>query len=164
MAIPISEVISHWSHNFQSFTLSADEFYTAAQDIIASHKMPNTKIVRVVHKEGGLFSSNREYLRIKHANLVFDVCAAPFGKDFFISWWLYETEGTATNLLKGTKIGSFLKSRETSKTFYQVDREEMFRSCVHECILAAIIKVTEGKAEWGLNKEEKAYKMGAVHA
>jgi hypothetical protein len=164
MAIPISDVISHWSHNFQSFTLSADQFYAAAQHILAAHQMPDTKIVRVVHKEGGMFSSNREYLRVKHANLVFDVCAAPFGKDFFISWWLYETEGRATSLLKGTTIGKILKSKETARTFYQVDKEEMFRSCVHECILAAIAKVTEGKAEWGLDKEDKAYKMGGAYA
>lgn len=164
MAIPVSEVISHWSHFFQSFTLSANEFYTTAERIIAAHQMPNSEVKRVQHKEGGMFSSNREYLRIKHGNLVFDVCAAPFGTDFFISWWLYETEGTATSLLKSTKIGSFLKAREQSQTFFQADEEAMFRSCVHECILEAVAKVTEGKIERQLTTDEKAIKPMLVEA
>lgn len=164
MAIPVSDVISHWSHFFQSFTLSSDDFYKTAEQIIKAHQMPNTEVKRVQHKEGGMFSSNREYLRIKHGNLVFDVCAAPFGTDFFISWWLYETEGTATNLLKNTKIGSFLKAREQSRTFFQADEESMFRSCVHECILEAVEKVTEGKTERKLTQEDKAIKPHAVEA
>jgi len=164
MAIPVSEVLSHWSHFFQSFALSSNEFYNEAEKIIQAHKMPNTEVKRVQLKEGGMFSSNREYLRIKHGNLVFDVCAAPFGTDFFISWWLYETEGTATSLLKNTKIGGFLKAREQSRTFFQADEESMFRSCVHECILEAVEKVTEGKADWKLTQEEKAIKPHLVEA
>lgn len=161
MAIPVSEVISHWSHFFQSFTLSSNDFYSTAEQIIKAHQMPNAKVVRVEHKEGGILSAKREYLRIKRRNLVFDVCAAPFGTDFFISWWLYETEGTTTSLLRGTKIGKFLKSRESSQTFFQADEESMFRSCVHECILEAVAKVTEGKG-YQLSTEEKTYKKSAA--
>jgi hypothetical protein len=164
MAIPVSEVISHWSHFFQSFTLSSDEFYSTATNIIKAHQMPNTKISRVMHKEGGLLSSNREYLRIRHGYLVFDICAAPFGTDFFISWWLYQTEGKATRMLSGTVLGRILKSRESSQTFYQADEENMFRSCVHECILEAVEKVTEGKTERKLTQEDKAIKPHAVEA
>lgn len=158
MAIPVSEVISHWSHFFQSFTLSSNEFYSTVDRIISEHQMPNTKVARTTLKEGGMFSANREYLRIQHGNLVFDICAAPFGTDFFISWWLYETEGTATSLLKNTKLGGFLKAREQARTFFQADEEEMFRSCVHECILEAVAKVTEGKIQRQLTKEEKEIK------
>ena len=161
MAIPVAAVISHWSHYFQSFTYSAHDFYAALGKICGEHHMPNTEIEPVTHKEGGLLSANREYLRIKYHKLVFDICAAPFGKDFFISWWFYETEGSVTNLLKGTKVGSFLKASESAKTFFQIDAEEMFRSCVHECILEAIAQVTEGKTQWQLSNEQKAYKMGA---
>lgn len=162
MAIPVAEVISHWSHFFQSFSLSSNEFYAALEKIINGRQMPNTKTERTNHKEGGIFSSSREYFRIQHGNLVFDVCAAPFGTDFFISWWLYETEGTAANLLKGTKVGSFLKERSKVRTFYQVDQEDMFRSCVHECILESVAKVTEGKGFRELSDTEKAYTPGGM--
>jgi hypothetical protein len=162
MAIPITEVLSHWSHFFQSFALSSESFYNELSGILRSHDMPNSKIEKVKHKEAGMFSSEREYLRIKHGNLVFDVCAAPFGKDFFISWWLYETEGTVQNVLKNTKVGSFLKQQSSKRTFYQVDEEDMFRSCVHECILESVSKVTEGKGFRELSDKEKAYTPGGM--
>ena len=40
---------------------------------------------RVDFSEGGLLSADRSYLRMQRENLVFDVCAAPFGKSFFFS-------------------------------------------------------------------------------
>jgi hypothetical protein len=43
---------------------------------------------RVDWSEGGLLSAKREYLRATYGRYSFDICAAPFGKDFFFSWWL----------------------------------------------------------------------------
>lgn len=160
MAIPINQVLSHWSHFFQSFALSSESFYTELANVLKEHNMPNSKIERTKHKEAGLFSSEREYLRVKHFNLVFDVCAAPFGKDFFISWWLYETEGKVRNMLKSTKIGNFLDQQAARRTFFQADMEDMFSSCVHECILETVIKVTEGKGVRLLTDKEKEFTKG----
>jgi len=160
--IPVSNVISHWSHFFKTFALSSDSFYTELEKILASHEMPNSAINRTTHKEGGLLSASREYLRIKHGDIVFDVCAAPFGKDFFISWWLYESQGGMRTLLKNTKVGDFLSNRAANRTFYQVDEEDMFRSCVHECILETVTKVTENKGELQLTDADKAFKMGGL--
>ena len=162
MAIPITQVISHWSHFFQSFSMSSDTFYSKLENVLGEHQMPNANIERTKMKEGGIFSSAREYLRVKHGNLVFDICAAPFGTDFFISWWLYETQGTMQQLFKSTKVGDFLAMRASKRTFYQIDEEDMFRSCVHECILETISKVTEGKGFRELTVEEKVYKQGGL--
>lgn len=160
--IPVSDVISHWSHFFQSFALSSDAFYADLEKTLKSHEMPNSAILRTRHKEGGMLSANREYLRIKHGDLVFDVCAAPFGKDFFISWWLYETTGAMRVIFKGTRFGSFLQQRAAKRTFYQIDEEDMFRSCVHECILEMVAKMTEGRGELKLSDADKAFKMGGL--
>lgn len=160
--IPVSNVISHWSHFFQSFALSSDSFYSELEKSIENHEMPNSSISRTTHKEAGLLSASREYLRIKHGDIVFDVCAAPFGKDFFISWWLYESQGGMRKLLRGTKMGDFLKRRAAMRTFYQVDEEDMFRSCVHECILVTISKLTEDKPEYKLSETDKTFKMGGL--
>ncbi len=35
--------------------------------------------------EGGTLLSKREYLRMTHEQLVFDICAAPFGTAYFFS-------------------------------------------------------------------------------
>jgi hypothetical protein len=160
--IPVSNVISHWSHFFKTFALSSDAFYNELEKILASHEMPNSVIKRTTHKEGGLLSASREYLRIKHGDIVFDVCASPFGKDFFISWWLYESAGGMRAIFKKTKFGDFLSQRAANRTFYQVDEEDMFRSCVHECILETVSKVGEGTGTVQLTDADKAFKMGGL--
>ena len=160
--IPVSNVISHWSHFFKTFALSSDLFYVELEKSLGSHNMPHAHIERTIHREGGLLSASREYLRIKHGDIVFDVCAAPFGKDFFISWWLYESEGGMRAFFKNTKVGDFLKNRAAKRTFYQIDEEDMFRSCVHECILETVTKVTENKGELQLTDADKAFKMGGL--
>lgn len=161
-AIPVSDVLSHWSHSFRSFAVSSDLFYGELEKTLQDHEMPHSKIERTKHKEAGILSASRVYLRIKHGDIVFDVCASPFGKDFFISWWLYETAGTMRTLLKNTKVGSFLEYRASKRTFYQMDEEEMFRACVHECILETITKVTEGKGLLMLTDKDKAYRIGGM--
>lgn len=160
--IPVSNVISHWSHFFQKFAMSSDDFYRELEKTLQSHEMPNSSIQRTRHKEGGMLSAAREYLRVKHGEVVFDVCASPFGKDFFISWWLYETTGPMRTIFKNTRFGSFLQQRASKRTFYQIDEEDMFRSCVHECILETVSKVTNGKGELQLTAADKAFKMGGA--
>lgn len=160
--IPVSNVISHWSHFFQSFAMSSDTFYEELEKTLKNHEMPNSSIQRTRHKEGGMLSAAREYLRIKHGELVFDVCAAPFGKDFFTSWWFYETTGPMRIIFKNTRFGNFLQQRASKRTFYQIDEEDMFRACVHECILETIGKMTEGKGELKLAEADKLFKMGGL--
>lgn len=160
--IPVSNVISHWSHSFEKFNMSAVDFYAELSNELNEHEMPHTTIGKTVHKEAGMLSASREYLRIKHGDIVFDVCASPFGKDFFVSWWLYESAGTMRRMFRNTKFGNFLEQRAQNRTFYQIDEEDMFRSCVHECILATIDRVTTPKGIRQLSDAEKQYKMGGV--
>jgi hypothetical protein len=160
--IPVSNVLSHWSHFFQSFAISSNLFYEELEKTLQAHEMPHTVISKTRHMEGGILSSAREYLRIKHGDIVFDVCAAPFGKDFFISWWLYESAGTMRTMLRNTKMGDFMNERASKRTFYQIDEEDMFRSCVHDCILETIARVSEGKGLTALTDADKAFKMGGL--
>ena len=160
MSIPVTEVINRWSHLFQNFSFSANEFYAKLQSKLEEQQMPKTEISKVTHKEGGLFSSSREYLRVKHKDLVFDVCAAPFGTNFFISWWLYETAGMMRNLLKNTSVGSMMAARAAKRTFFEIDSEQMFRECVHDALLQAVSAVTEGKGTRQLSDAEKQYQVG----
>ena len=36
-------------------------------------------------------SAKREYLRMQRGKYAFDICAAPFGNGFFVSWWFTST-------------------------------------------------------------------------
>ena len=162
MSIPVAAVLNHWTHTFQDFSLSSTEFYNELNYVIAAQKMPNTKTGLVTHKEGGTFSASREYMRIQHRDLVFDICAAPFGTNFFISWWLYETQGVMRSLFGKTSVGNLLQARAAKRTFFQMDLEQMFKDCVHESVLSSVAKVTEGKGVRLMTDTDKAYKAGGL--
>ena len=88
-ALP-NEVFSHWHHPVSNFQTSTQDFYTSVEQALAPHKIPGIEISRIEWKEGGAFTANRQYLRVRREKLVFDICAAPFGADYFFSWWLAE--------------------------------------------------------------------------
>ncbi len=77
-----------WYHPFQKLQYSSDEFYTLVEQAAKDCQIYGLGISRVNYYQKGVFSPKREYLSITYEEFVFDVCAAPFGKDFFVSWWL----------------------------------------------------------------------------
>jgi hypothetical protein len=85
------ETKSNWHHSFSNFQFSSQEFYQRVEESVKKHEIPNVSFSRVTHSQAGIFSSRREYLRISREEYIFDVCAAPFGTDFFVSWWLGES-------------------------------------------------------------------------
>jgi hypothetical protein len=161
MAVLVSQVLSHWNHYFPYSTMSSNSLYAEIEVIVKNHEMPDTKVERVKHKEGGMFSASREYLRVKRNTLVFDICLAPFGKNTFISWWLYESEGAMKSLLKFTKVGEFLNERAAKRTFYEADEEAVFRACVHDCVQEAIENLTPSGGK-RLTELERQIKEGGM--
>ncbi len=69
----------------ENFSTSSEEFYSAIEAELTAKEVPELEITREVFAEGGLLSSQREYLRMRRERLLFDVCAAPFGTSFFFS-------------------------------------------------------------------------------
>jgi len=92
MAAPVGPdaVLSHWSTLIENFQASPLAFYQAVEAAIQRREVPATQNSRVDFKEAGLLSANREYLHVTREKLVFDICGAPFGTGFFVSWWLAE--------------------------------------------------------------------------
>ena len=84
----ISGVLSHWHTLIDIFNTSSLDFYEAVEEAVSQRELPDLKFGRVMFKERGLASAKREYLRIRRENVAFDICAAPYGKGFFFSWWL----------------------------------------------------------------------------
>jgi hypothetical protein len=52
---------------------------------LTEQKVPGLEISRVEFSEGGALSDKRQYLRMTRERLVFDICAAPFGTNYFFS-------------------------------------------------------------------------------
>jgi len=82
------EVISHWHQSVDGLSTSTLEYYAAVEKALRDKEVPGLQIERVTASESGILSAKREYLRVRYGRLMFDICGAPFGKDFFFSWWL----------------------------------------------------------------------------
>jgi hypothetical protein len=80
-----ADVLDHWIAFVEGFELVPSEFYVAIEKQITELDLPGLQISRIDFTEGAILSAKRVYLRILRERLVFDVCAAPFGRTFFFS-------------------------------------------------------------------------------
>src|ERR1700691_5230886 len=84
------DFISHWDQLIPNCQASSLEFYNSVEKALEARSVPQTQWTRVEHKEGGIASANRVYFRTQRGKYAFDICAAPFGTGFFVSWWFTE--------------------------------------------------------------------------
>ena len=80
-----ADVFDHWYALIPDFNTSTKDFYEAIENELKNRDVPGLEIFHVDFAEGGAMSSKREYLRMTRERLVFDICAAPFGKAYFFS-------------------------------------------------------------------------------
>lgn len=83
-----TDILAHWYTLLGDMQASGLEFYKSVEANVAKRQVPDAKSSRVEFKEGGVLTAKREYLRVTRGKLVFDICAAPYGTGFFISWWM----------------------------------------------------------------------------
>jgi hypothetical protein len=135
-----ASVFSHWYYLFEGMQGSPQEFYAAVERVIAARQVPGASTSRVDWKEGGILSARREYLRVKRKKLVFDVCGAPFGPNFFVSWWLGELHSRIFMIFASIPIlGILIQRWFRPTTYYQMDTALMFQ----EAIRSAVNKVVD---------------------
>jgi len=96
----VDNAFSYWQTLIDNFQISPLQFYQAVEAHLRDRHVPETENARVDYQEGGLLSANREYLHITREKLAFDICGAPFGTSFFVSWWLSETKPYLAGPLK----------------------------------------------------------------
>lgn len=84
------EILSRWGHLYPGVQLSGQEMYARVEEKLKTRAIPGAEISKVQWTEGGVFSAQRDYLRVKRWGHAVDVCAAPFGTGFFFSSWLTE--------------------------------------------------------------------------
>lgn len=82
------DVLSHWHQSVEELNTSSLEFYDAVEKSIRAKNVAAIQLERVEVPEQGVFSAKRTYLAVTYGRLRFDICGAPFGTDFFFSWWL----------------------------------------------------------------------------
>lgn len=114
-----------------------------AGSAIERRAIPDAAQSRVDWREGGVLSAKREYLRVRRKQYTFDICGAPFGTGFFVSWWLTEPLGC---------LGGYIRRRET---YYRIDTALMFQEAVHAAVLEVIDGMTSAKGIRGLSELDR---------
>lgn len=97
----MASLISHWHYLADGFQTSSLDFYTAVEEALKAREVPNIAFHRVEFQESGIGSARRQYLRVMRGSTAFDICAAPYGKSFFFSWWLTRQQVLPPWLLLG---------------------------------------------------------------
>jgi hypothetical protein len=163
MAKQASLHLSRWHRLFEGLQESSQKVYAAIEEQVQKQNIPNVKLSRVTYSEKGILSAKREYLRVRRQGRIFDICAAPFGNNFFVSWWLGENYGFIANLLMPIPyIGPFLVSKLKPETYYTLDTTLMFQDSVHSAVMTAIDAITAGKGQRVMTELEKRPIMSDV--
>jgi hypothetical protein len=137
-------ILSHWHHRFEIVPFSSQEFYQGVKEALAARALRHVSICGISYTQGGFLSPRRDYLRIQYKEFIYDVCAAPFGKEYFVSWWLGEVANPVDTFMMNIPfIGRYYKKRK--KTFFELDTEIMFKETVSVCVKETIEQLTQTK-------------------
>lgn len=151
-----SQAVKNWSTLIPNMQYDATEFYDLVEHILKERKVPGINTETKTLKEGGMMSAHRIYLQISRGDYIFHICGAPWGTGFFFSWWMRKMDDPLGNMLKNLPfVGKIFAARIDYDTYYKLDTDMMFRSSVHQSILAAIDKMTEAKGIRGLTEIER---------
>lgn len=152
----VKEAHSNWNTLINGFNYSTKEFYELLSKELKSHDIKGIRTHNVFLPEGGIFSSNRLYLRVRWKEYQYDICAAPFGEGFFVSWWLLYKNSFGKMLVNRIPfIGRWLVSRFYRITYYKQDTGSMFMSYAQTSVLKVIDDITKEKGVRSLSEEER---------
>jgi hypothetical protein len=147
---------SNWNTLIDNFEYSTEEFYIRFKKELLSHGVSGISASDVSLKEGSIFSPRRRYIRIKWKEYQYDICAAPFGKGFFISWWLlYKNSIGKFIISKIPFVGKWLASIWFPITYYKIDTASMFMSYAQASVLKVIDDITKDKGVRALSEADK---------
>ncbi len=150
-------VLSHWYQLLEGFQDTTPQtFYAAVETAVEGRQLPDTKRSRVTYAEGGMFSAKREYLRVQRREHLFDICGAPFGNGFFVSWWLGEVPSGLLLIFGEIPIlGALARSFVRPGSYYLADTAQMFQSAVHSAVLEVVDQMTAAKGVRALSELDR---------
>ncbi len=147
---------SNWSTLIDDFNYSTEEFYQLFKKELLSQGVSGINTLDVSLREGNVFSSKRRYIRVKWKEYQYDICAAPFGKGFFISWWLlYKSSIGKILIFRIPLIGKWLAQKLYPITYYKIDTASMFMTYAQSSVLKVIEDITSNKGVRALTEDER---------
>ena len=146
MARPIRELNDHWHHFFDGHQFSTKEFYTLVEENIKNRQVPDGKLSRIYLFQDFGFWKKREYLRIRNKDYISDICVAPYGTGYFVSWWTGIPRTWIYRFLVSIPfLGEMIESWSGYRTYYQYDTAIMFQECVKKSVQSALDQITKDK-------------------
>ena len=97
-------VYKQWITPLMDFASDTTKFYAAVEDELRKWEVPELTTERILYRDGGLLSQQREYLRVRRENLVFDILSAKFGK----CWWFSSRSAVLPRVLRVWEILVFV--------------------------------------------------------
>src|SRR5579884_2036021 len=146
-----TQMLSHWAQQIEGLAQSVQEFYDLVEAAIRERRIPGISMRRVWLREGGLFSSSRQYLRVSRKDLRYDIGAAPLANGFFISARLIAEGRFSDDMLGAMARGGFvaqvvagITARLTGvNTYMKIDIANAYLQLVHRALLDAVDEVTD---------------------
>jgi len=134
---------SRWHSSFD-FQFSVQDFYKSVEEAIRNTGVSNINMHRVQYSTSShIYLSHREYLQVRREDQMFLICAAPFGKGFFVSWWMGKPINFMEDLItRIPRVGPAIAEYMYRKSFYEMDTDSMFRDCISKCVKEAVNKMT----------------------
>jgi hypothetical protein len=151
----VGQIHSNQNHYFDKLQFSSDDFYTLVEKLLTERQMPDTKVMRTNYHEASILSNKREYLRVERKEDVFDICAAPFGTGFFVSYWHGEPKHAMRDMAMKIPYLSTVVDSAQGTTYFKEDTASMFRACVKDSITEAIEQITTSKGVRGFSEAER---------
>jgi len=153
----ISNPASGWHHSLMNFNYAPLTFYSNLRKYFDEKKVPTIKGMRVVHMASShMFSRRRKYFRVVSEDFSIDVCASPYGEDYFFSYWLLERASLWRLLIKNLPfIGAGLERQFWPMKYHKMDTMQMYQSVIHAGILEVIDSITDEKGIARISQEDR---------
>ncbi len=145
--------LSAWHHTFSKVDYSPDEIYKLVVASFEEKGLEGVTFSRVTRAQEGILGVRREYLKIRADQYIVYICAAPFAKDFFVSWRMFEQKAWIHKFLH--KYPSLAPLAEY-KTFYEQDTELMVKDYIHKSIMSVLEDLSASKGFRALSESERS--------
>ncbi|MHB8519862.1 MAG: hypothetical protein ACYDH9_03800 [Limisphaerales bacterium] len=85
-----NKLLAYWCQLFEGLSYSPQELYETVLANLSAREVPDLEAKRVMIRQSGPFSPERQYLQLRRERLVCEICGAPFGTGFFVSSRLFD--------------------------------------------------------------------------
>lgn len=147
---------SNWNTLLDNFSHSTEDFYELLKQELSNRGIKNLRIINKSLNQDSIGYVKRKYLLITWKDYDYYVCAASFGKGFFVSWHLvYKDSPFQMFIAKTPFIGNWLVDKLFAMTFYQRDTASMFMTYTHQSVLKVIENITKEQGVRLTEQEKK---------